>query len=170
MQNRSMTATQLRSANYMMLVIVSVACPFLLWDFYVSIAKDVPRLGLFGYVTGPMFAHKLSEILIAGAWLWFAFMHNHEKAKLWPAWMPPQRYHRSLHLTTVVVLCAMVLATYAWTILNFGTSVRTTNLADPPGIGEEAFVWRYYLGGVIVAGGGYVMLAMRKIAQCRPVP
>ena len=88
MQNGSMTATQLRSANYMMLVVVSVASPFLLWDFYVSIAKDVPRLGVFGYVTGPMFAHKLSEILIAGAWLWFAFMHNHEKANMWPAWMP----------------------------------------------------------------------------------
>jgi hypothetical protein len=95
-------------------------------------------------------------------------MYNQEKAKLWPAWMPPQRYHRSLHLTTIVVLWAMVLATYAWTILNLGTSARTTNLADPPGIGEEGFVWRYYLGGVVFAGGAFVMLAMRKIAHYRP--
>jgi hypothetical protein len=50
----------------MMLVIVSVASPFLLWDFYHSMTRDVPSLGLFGHVTGLMFAHKLSEILIAG--------------------------------------------------------------------------------------------------------
>ena len=164
-----MTSSQLRYSNYFMLVAVLVAGPVLLWDFYLSIAKDVPRLGLLGYLTGPLFAHKLSEILIAGAWLWFAFMHNHEKAKLWPAWVPPERYHRSLHLTAIVVLWAIVLATYAWTILNLGTSARTTNLAEPPGLSEEWFVWRYYLGGVILAGGGYVMLVMRKIAQYRAI-
>jgi hypothetical protein len=170
MPDRPMTATQLRYANYTMLSIVSVAGAFLLWDVYLSIAKDVPRLGVFGYVTGPMFAHKLSEIVIAGAWLWFALMYNHEKAKLWPAWMTTARYHRSLHLTAIVVLCATVLATYSWTILNLGTSARTTNLAEPPGIGEEGFVWRYYLAGVIIAGVAYVMFAMRKLAQYRPAP
>jgi hypothetical protein len=34
-----------------MLVIVSVASAFLLWDCYVSAATDVPKLGVFGYLT-----------------------------------------------------------------------------------------------------------------------
>ena len=152
-----------------MLIIVLVAGTFFLWDFYLSFVKDVPKFGVFGYVTGPIFAHKLSEIIIAGAWLWFAFMNNHEKASQWPSWMTPQRYYRSLYLNAIVVLWSVVLATYAWTILNLGTSALTTNIAEPPGIGQEAFVWRYYLGGVIIAGGAFVMFAVRKILNYKNV-
>ncbi len=165
MLNRSMTPTELRYANIMMLVVTLVASIFLVWDFYISIAKDVPSLGILGYLTGPIFAHKLSEILIAGVWLWFAFMYNHEKANLWPRWMPQYLYYRFLHLTAIVALWAMVLATYAWTILNLGTSAQTTNIANPPGIGVDGLAWRYYLGALVIAGGIYVMLAMRKIVN-----
>lgn len=167
MRNRPMTASELRWNDMLILSIVLVAGPFILRDLFLSFAKDVPRLGVLGYVTGPIFAHKLSEIFIAGAWIWFAFMYNHEKSNLYPSWMPPQRYQRSLHVTAIVMLWSTVLATYAWTILNFGTSVRTTNLADPPGIGEEWLVWRYYLGAVVIAGGAYVMLAVGKIVRSK---
>jgi hypothetical protein len=162
---RPVPSAQLRRADYMMLVIVLVASAFLLWGCYVSAATNVPELGVFGYLTGPMFAHKLSEILVAGAWLWFAFIHNHEKANLWPSWMPPQRRQRSLHLSAAMALWSIVPGTYAWTILNLGTSARTTNIVEPPGIGDEWFVWRIYLGAVVIAGGLYVMLAVKKIAQ-----
>jgi hypothetical protein len=156
-----MTAARLRGANYTMLVIVSIATLFLAWDFYRSVAKDVPRLGVLGYITGPMFSHKVSEVIIAGAWLWFATLHNFAKAGLWPTWLPPDRHRRSLQLTAIAVLWATVAATYAWTILNLGTSARTTNIADPPGIGEDGMVWRLYLGAVVVAGVAYVMQALR---------
>jgi hypothetical protein len=156
-----MTAARLRAANYMMLTIVSIASVFLAWDFYHSVAKDVPRIGVLGYLTGPMFTHKVSEVVIAGAWLWFATLHNFEKARLWPGWLTPDRHRRSLHVAAIAVLWATVAATYAWTILNLGTSARTTNIANPPGIGEDGLVWRLYLGAVIVAGGVYVMHALK---------
>ena len=165
MAERPMTAARLRTANYTMLIIVSIACVFLAWDFSHSVAKDVPRIGVVGYVTGPMFSHKVSEVLIAGAWLWFAALHNFEKADLWPSWLPPERRRRSLHVTAIVVLWATVAATYAWTILNLGTSARTTNIVDPPGIGEDGLVWRADLGAVVLAGGAYVMFAFRRIAR-----
>ena len=106
----------------------------------------------------------VSEVLIAGAWLWFAALHNFEKANRWPSWLPPERLRRSLHVTAIVVLWATVAATYAWTILNLGTSARTTNIVDPPGIGEDGLVWRAYLGAVVLAGGAYVMVAVKRIA------
>lgn len=158
-----MTAARLRSANYTMLLIVSVASVFLAWDFYHSVAQDVPRIGVLGYLTGPVFAHKVSEVVIAGAWLWFAALYNFEQAGLWPAWLPPERHHRSLQATAVAVVLATIAATYAWTILTLGTSPRTTNIADPPGIGEDGLVWRLYLGAVVVAGAAYVVRALKGI-------
>jgi hypothetical protein len=158
-----MTASQLRAANYTMLIVVSIASVFLAWDFYHSAAKDVPRIGVLGYITGPMFSHKVSEAIIAGAWLWFATLHNFRRAGLWPAWLPPERHRRSLQLIAIAVLWATIAATYAWTVLNLGTSARTTNIADPPGIGEDGLVWRLYLGAVVVAGVAYVMHALRAI-------
>ncbi|HEX4954759.1 MAG TPA: hypothetical protein VF017_15310 [Thermoanaerobaculia bacterium] len=165
-----MDAKALRLANFMMLAIVLIASPFLLWDFWSSVAKDVPRLGVYGYVTGPMFAHKISEIVIGGAWLWFAFMYNHEKANRWPSWMSPQRYRRTLRIVGMVVLWSTVLATYAWTVLNLGTSARTTDIAEPPGVGEDWLVWRFYLGAVVVGGATYVMLVVRKLTQDQKAP
>lgn len=166
MPDRSMTAAQLRAANYTMLMIVSIASVFLAWDFYHSVARDVPRIGVLGYLTGPMFSHKVSEAIIAGAWLWFAALYNFGKAGLWPAWLTPERHRCSLQVVAIAVLWATVAATYAWTILNLGTSARTTNIADPPGIGEDGLVWRLYLGAVVAAGGAYVMHALRAV----PIP
>jgi hypothetical protein len=45
------------------------------------------------------------------------------------------------------------------------TSARTTDIADPPGIGEEWVVWRFYLGAVVLAGCAYVLFAMRTVAR-----
>jgi hypothetical protein len=169
MAKRVLTAAQFRRATIMMVSIVVIAGAFLLWDFYLSAAKDIPNIGMLGYLTGPMFTHKLSEIIIAGVWLWFAHMYNAEQANLWPSWMPPERYRRSLLFTAAAVFGATVLATYSWTIINLGTSARTTNLADPPGIGEDWIVWRYYLGAVVMAGGAYLIVAMKKIGRAGSV-
>lgn len=154
-----------RLSSYMFLVAIPLGNLAFFWDFFLSATKDIPTLGVLGYLTGPIFAHKLSEILIVNAWLWFAYMMFAERTQRWPTWMPAHRYYRSLYFIALVVLWATVLAAYAWTILNFGTSARTTNLAVPPGLGEDAIVWRYYLAAVVVAGGAYVMLVLTKFKR-----
>ena len=164
MPSRPMTASQLRRANYFAIAIGVLGGTFFLWDFYLSFTKDVPRMGVLGYLVSAVCAHKVSEVLVAAVWIWTACMYNHEKAGLWPTWMPPQRYRRALQVTAVLALVAVVLATYAWTVLNLGTSARTTNIADPPGIGEEWMVWRFYLGAVVLAAAAHVVFALRKVA------
>ncbi|MGE0640102.1 MAG: hypothetical protein AB7G12_06140 [Thermoanaerobaculia bacterium] len=165
MPKRPMSAAELRRADWSAVVIVAIGSAFLLRDLFFSIGKDVPRLGLLGYLTGPVFAHKLSEILVGGIWIWAACMWNHEKADLWPSWMPRARYRRALEWTAVLALAGVVLGTYAWTVLNLGTSARTTDLVDPPGIGEEWLVWRLYLGAVVLAGCAFVVYALKKLAR-----
>ncbi|MGE3275565.1 MAG: hypothetical protein AB7O67_10665 [Vicinamibacterales bacterium] len=162
---RVMTPAQLRRADLAMVVIATIGAGFLVWDFRASVAKDVPVMGALAYVTGPIFAHKISEVLVAAAWLFSAYALNHERARTWPAWLPHDRYLRLEPALAVVALVGTVLATYAWTILNLGTSALTTNLAEPPGLGPAGAVWRYYLGAVVLGGVAYVCRILARLSK-----
>jgi hypothetical protein len=58
----------------------------------------------------------------------------------------------------------MILATYAWTIANLGTSPLTTDY-HPLVFREDDWVWRYYLGEIIIAGVACVLIVTRKVVQ-----
>ncbi len=164
MKNRifkPMTPEQLARNNRVWVVALLVGGWFLLWSFYLSVRQDVPALGWVGYLTGPMFAHKISEILLLILWMPVWWMVNYEGAGLYPKRMPPERYIQVLKGLLVLAPFQIMLATYAWTIVNLGTSSLTTDY-PPLVFREDGWVWRYYLGTVVLGGMAFVPLANRK--------
>jgi len=156
-----MTPEELARNDRIGLVSVLVAVFFLLWSFYISAEKDIPTLGFMGYLTGPMFTHKLSEILLIIMWSPIVWVSNYERVHLWPKRMQPRQYLRLLKTLLFLAPFQVFLATYAWTIVNLGTSPLTTNY-DPLVFREDGWVWMYYLAAVIVAGMAFIWYASRK--------
>lgn len=158
---KPMTREQLRNNDRILLVVVIIGLFFLLRDFYLSAIKDIPLLGWQGYITGPIFAHKVSEILLLILWLPSVWVFNYENSGLYPVKMPPAKYQRLLRYLLLIAPVQIVLATYAWTIVNLGTSPLTTDY-HPLIFGEDGWVWRYYLAILIVAGAVFVAFASHK--------
>ncbi|GIV98807.1 hypothetical protein [Roseiflexus sp.] len=158
---KPMTHEQLRKNDIVLLVVCIVGLFFLGRDFYLSASKDIPHLGWLGYVTGPIFAHKISEILLLGLWLPIVWMSNYENSGLYPNSMPPAKYYRLLRYQLLIAPIQIILATYAWTIVNLGTSSLTTDYS-PLIFREDGWVWRYYLAIVIVAGAVFIPFASNK--------
>jgi hypothetical protein len=161
---KPMTPEQLRSNDRVLLVVVIVGLFFLLRDFYLSASRDIPTLGAIGYISGPIFAHKVSEILLLVLWFPVVWMFNYEVSGLYPDKMSPARYHRWLQWLLLVAPIQIVLATYAWTVVNLGTSPSTTGF-QPLVFGADGWVWRYYLAVVIVAGMAFIPFVSRKVAR-----
>jgi hypothetical protein len=162
-RKRKYSPAMLRVMDWVMGLALVVAGAFLLYDAYASMAKDVPVMGWARYLSGPIFMHKVSEIVIAGGWLYYAMLVNHEAADIWPKWIGLKGYGLGLRITAAAALVATILATYAWTIINLGTSAQTTDFT-PVGIQQpdEALIWYFYLGAVVVAGAAYVVVAGYK--------
>ncbi len=158
---KPMTPEQLRKNDKVWLFAVMVGVFFLMSDLYRSVSMSIPKLGIVGYITGPMFAHKISEILLLLLWLPVAWVSNYEMSGLYPTRMPPERYYRLLRFLLFLAPFQVVLATYSWTIVNLGTSPLTTNY-QPLVFGADGWVWRYYLAAVIIAGAAYTPFAARK--------
>ena len=156
-----MTPEQLRKNDKVLLVILVIGSFFLLKDFYLSAKNDIPSSGIIGYITGPIFAHKLSEILLLILWTPAVWVSNYELAGIYPNKMNPLRYYRILRFFLLVAPIQIVLATYAWTIINLGTSPLTTNY-EPLAYGDDYWVWRYYLATVVAAGVAFIWYASRK--------
>lgn len=161
---KPMTREQLRKNDIVLLVVVIVGLFFLGRDFYLSASKDIPHLGWLGYITGPIFTHKISEILLLGLWIPIAWMSNYENSGLYPNSMSPAKYYRLLRYLLLIAPIQIVLATYAWTIVNLGTSSLTTDYS-PLIFGEDGWIWRYYLAIVIVAGAVFIPFASNKAMQ-----
>lgn len=161
---KPMNPEQLRKNDRVLFVVVVVGVVFLMYDFYRSISIGVPKSGFIGYLIGPIFAHKISEILLLLLWLPAAWVSNYEIAGLYPAKMPPERYYRLLRFLLFLAPLQVILATYSWTIVNLGTSPLTTNY-QPLIFGEDGWVWRYYLAAVIIVGAAYIPFAVRKVVR-----
>ncbi len=159
---KPMTLEQLRKNDRVLLFVVLVGGFFLMSDLYRSVRIGVPKLGIIGYITGPIFAHKISEILLLLLWLPVVWVSNYEMSGLYPTRMPPERYYRLLRFLLFLAPLQVILATYSWTIVNLGTSPLTTNY-QPLIFGEDGWVWRYYLAAVIIAGAAYIPFAARKV-------
>ena len=158
---KPMTPEQLARNDRGWVLALLVGAGFLLWDFYRSVQQGVPALGWAGYLTGPIFAHKVSEILLLILWMPVLWVMNYERAGLYPKRMPPERYMHVLKGLLILAPFQIVLATYAWTIVNLGTSPLTTDYT-PLVLREDGWVWRYYLGAVVLGGMAFVPLASRK--------
>lgn len=78
--------------------------------------------------------------------------------------MPPERYLRWLRRLLFLAPVQMILATYAWTIVNLGTSPLTTDY-QPLVFREDGWVWRYYLAALIIAGAAFVPVATSKVMK-----
>lgn len=156
-----MTREQLRKNDIVFLLIVIVGLFFLGRDFCLSASKDIPHLGWLGYITGPIFAHKFSEILLLVLWLPIAWISNYENSGLYPNSMSPAKYYRLLRYLLLIAPIQIILATYSWTIVNFGTSSLTTDYS-PLIFGEDGWVWQYYLAIVIIAGAIFIPFASHK--------
>ncbi len=147
-----------------MIVVGCIAFFFIFFDFYKSIVKSIPVYGLNGYLIGAIFHHKVSEIIIGFCWFFVSIMKNYEKMGELPKLIPKERYGKFLYYSSIVMIFAVVEATYAWTLVNLGTHVTTTNYKplifdrDP----VEVFVWRYYLAALVVVGGIYIVQMMKK--------
>lgn len=161
---KPMTPEQLRRNDAVLLIVGLAGLFFLLRDFYLSASNDIPVLGWAGYVTGPIFMHKVSEILLLILWGPVVWVSNYENSGLYPRNMPAERYYKWLRFSLIVAPMQIVLATYAWTIVNLGTSPLTTNY-QPLSLGEEGWVWRYYLAAIIVAGVAFVYFGAAKVVK-----
>lgn len=158
---KPMTPEQLARNDRVMSLVFVIGAIFLAWDFFRAAKQDIPSLGWIGFLSGPMFAHKLSEILLLIIWMPIVWVSNYEISGQFPKRMPPQRYLRWLKRLLWLAPVQIVLASYAWTIVNLGTSSLTTNY-QPLVFREDGWVWRYYLGAVIIAGATFVPIATRK--------
>lgn len=158
---KPMTRDQLRKNDKVLLFVVIVGFLFLLSDLYRSANVGIPKLGVINYLTGPIFAHKISEILLLFLWLPIAWVSNYERSGLYPNKMPRERYYRLLRFQLFLAPFQVVLATFSWTIVNLGTSPSTTDY-QPLIFGEDGWIWRYYLAAVIIAGIAYLPFAAHK--------
>lgn len=161
---KPMTAEQLKRNDRFFVLIVLVSTVFLLYSLIESAYRDIPQIGWLGYLAGPIFTHKLSEILLLIMWLPVAWVSNYENAGIWPNRLSAPRYTKLLHVLLIIAPWQIILGTYAWTIVNLGTSPLTTDYT-PLVLGEDWFVWRYYLGGVVVAGALFIPTAVRKLVH-----
>lgn len=161
---KPMTPEQLARNDRVLIAVLVIAGIFLSWDFYRSAQQGIPSLGWVGYLSGPMFTHKLSEILLLAMWMPIAWVSNYEMSGQYPKRMPPERYLRWLKILLMLAPMQIALATYAWTIVNLGTSPLTTNY-QPLVFREDGWVWRYYLGAVVIAGVAFVPVATRKVIK-----
>ncbi len=168
---KALTAVQLRRRDLTAAALAAIGFLFLLWDFRRAWLLEVPVAGWRGFLTGPICQHKISEALIAGAWMFVAVMYNHQHANLWPAWMPAARYGRVLQRLTIVMVLSLVQATYAWTVINLGTSPLTTGV-EP--IQANLLVWRGYLGALVLAAALFPLLlgpiAVHLVRESLDVP
>lgn len=135
---------------------------FLGWDFYRSLEMSVPVDGWLAYLTGPIFAHKVSELIIGGSWFIWGLMRRSEKSGFYPRKFPKSAYIQYLNITSILSLPATILATYAWTVINLGTSALTTDFTPVFFSGGNVFVWTIWLAVFIPAGGVYTLVMGRK--------
>ncbi|MGQ9611350.1 MAG: hypothetical protein ACUVSL_08325 [Chloroflexus sp.] len=161
---KPMTDEQLARNDWVLAVVLTIGGIFLAWDFFRSAQQGIPALGLVGYLSGPIFAHKVSEILLLIMWIPVVWASNYEMSGTYPKLMPPERYLRRLRRLLFLAPVQMILATYAWTIVNLGTSPLTTDY-QPLVFREDGWVWRYYLGALIIAGAAFVPVAMHKVMK-----
>ncbi len=161
---KPMTPQQLARNDRFFMLVVLIGLVFLLYHFYLSARSDIPKIGWSAYLLGPMFTHKASELLLLLMWLPVAWVYNYENAGCMPKAMPAPRYARLLLALLYVAPWQIVLAVYAWTIVNLGTSPLTTDYR-PLVFGDDAWVWRYYLGTVILAGIVFVPIAVHKLMR-----
>lgn len=161
---KPMTPEQLARNDRMMSLVLAIGGIFLAWDFFRSAQQGIPSLGWIGFLSGPIFAHKVSEILLLMMWMPLIWVSNYEMSGQFPKRMPPKRYLRWLQRLLWLAPVQMILATYAWTIVNLGTSSLTTDY-HPLVFREDGWVWRYYLGAVIIAGAAFVPVATRKVIK-----
>ncbi len=158
---KTMTPEELRRNHRGMAVAVGVGVAFLIQNLYRSIVQDVPQVGWTGYLTGPVFVHKVSEFLLLAVWIPYVWLLNHELAGVWPERLSVAGAIRLLRGLQILALLQVVLATYAWTLANLGTHPLTTGVT-PLALGEGGWVWTYYLAALIVAGAAFVPLATGK--------
>lgn len=161
---KPMTSEQLARNDRVLGAVLVIGGIFLAWDFFRSAQQGIPILGWIGYLIGPIFAHKVSEILLLIMWMPAVWVSNYEMSGQFPKRMSPVRYLHWLKRLLFFAPVQIILATYAWTIVNLGTSSLTTDF-QPLIFGEDGWVWRYYLGAVTIAGAAFVPVAMRKIIK-----
>lgn len=161
---KPMTSEQLARNDRVLSAVLVIGGIFLAWDFFRSAQQSIASLGWVGYLSGPMFAHKVSEILLLITWMPVVWVSNYEMSGQYPKRMPPERYLHWLKKLLLFAPVQIILATYAWTIVNLGTSSLTTDYY-PLVFREDGWVWRYYLGAVIIAGAAFVPVAVRKVIK-----
>ncbi len=163
---RKLTAEQLQRRDAFALAAALIGGIILLCDYGRAAWLEVPTAGWLGFLCGPISQHKLSEFIVCASWMFAAVMFNHRHAGQWPTWMPSQRYSKILVWLCVATMLAVVPATYAWTVLNLGTSPLTTNVVPRQ---ENLWAWRGYLGVVILAALAFPVLmgpkAVRLVKQ-----
>ena len=86
-------------------------------------------------------------------WLPVAWMSNYLRAGLWPRGWNAARYRRLLRGLQLIALPQIALAAHAWTVINLG--------GHPLAAGPDAWVWRYYLAVVALAGAAFPPVARR---------
>lgn len=158
------TPEELKRNDRVGVLILAVALVFLIHNLYLSMTKDISRVGVLGYFTGPIFTHKMSEFLLVATWMPVVWVYNYEKLGIYPDKMPRERYFKLLQWLLVLAPIQIVLATYAWTVVNLGASPLTTDF-KPLSLGEEGAVWKYYLGALIFAGAAFVVYASRALIR-----
>lgn len=146
------------------MIVGGIAFCILIWDFARTWLETSSRFGHLHYFARPIFAHKISELYIATCWVFISLMNQFEKMGEYPHWMQQKTYSTFLIYSSVGMIVATVIATYAWTQINFGTHVSSTNY-EPLIFSEntlEVLVWRYYLAALVVSGGVYIVCMYKK--------
>lgn len=164
-----MNQSQVKQNNIILLIVAGIGGCFLLYDLYSSIIGHLRQHDLLSYWVSPIFAHKISELIIGYAWILAGALYNFEKANFWPAWITPKRYRLYLQITSALTGFFTIVATYAWVTILLGTSAHTTDFRPiTMREDEDAAVWGIYLGCLILAGLIYTLMMSRKSAL--PVP
>ncbi len=161
---KPMTPEQLAHNDRLLGIVLTIGGIFLVWDFIRSAQQGIPALGFIGYLIGPIFTHKISEILLLIMWMPVVWVSNYEMSGQFPKGMSPEYYLRWLQRLLWLAPAQIILATYAWTIVNLGTSPLTTDY-HPLVFREDGWVWRYYLGAIIIAGAVFVPVVTRKLVK-----
>ncbi|MCB0303766.1 MAG: hypothetical protein KDI38_08305 [Calditrichaeota bacterium] len=164
-----MNQAQAKQNNIILLMVAGIGGCFLLYDLYGSIIGHLRQHDLLSYWVSPIFAHKISELIIGYAWILAGALYNFAKANYWPAWISPKRYRLYLQVTSALTGIFSIVATYAWVTIMLGTSAHTTDyIPISMREGEDAVVWGVYLGCLILAGLVYTLLMSRKSALPMP--